>query len=92
MQFKHKSLHYILKATVTKYFRSMYCVQKILRVALDLNSEIEHEVHLGNPWARENAQLKLKIHKFSYKVCVLIHFLPNENCVKKIQNKNENVI
>ena len=30
-------------------------------VALDLNSKVEHEVHLGNPWALENAYLKLKI-------------------------------
>ena len=28
---------------------------KIVNVALDLKSEIEHEVQLGNPWARENA-------------------------------------
>jgi len=27
----------------------------MVMVALNLNSKIEYEVHLGNPWAQENA-------------------------------------
>ena len=38
---------------------------KILSVALGWNSEIEHEVHLGNLWAQENTRIPNWSSKFT---------------------------